>query len=48
MITPDCNAKPLNKKQHTGSPSSWEVLLLFDSEVAARVSGAAETVYYFG
>ena len=26
----------------------WEVLMRFDSEVAARVSGAAETVDYFG
>ena len=26
----------------------WEVLMLVDSEVAARVSGAAETVDYFG
>ena len=26
----------------------WEVLMWFDSEVAARVSGAAETVDYFG
>ena len=26
----------------------WEVLDRFDSEAAARVSGAAETVYYFG
>ena len=26
----------------------WEVLWLFDSEAAAQVSGAAETVYYFG
>ena len=26
----------------------WEVLTLVDSEVAARVSGAAETVDYFG
>ena len=28
--------------------TSWEVLDRFDSEAAARVSGAAETVYYFG
>ena len=28
--------------------SFWEVLMLFDSEAAARVSGAAETVDYFG
>ena len=28
--------------------TEWEVLLLFDSEVVARVSDAAETVYYFG
>ena len=26
----------------------WEVLMLVDSEVAARVSGVAETVDYFG
>ena len=26
----------------------WEVLMWFDSEAAARVSGAAETVDYFG
>ena len=26
----------------------WEVLMLVDSEAAARVSGAAETVDYFG
>ena len=26
----------------------WEVLMLVDSEVAAWVSGAAETVDYFG
>ena len=26
----------------------WEVLYLFDREAAARVSGAAETVDYFG
>ena len=29
-------------------PYNWEVLMLFDSEVAARVSGVAETVDYFG
>ena len=28
--------------------TDWEVLYLFDSEVAVWVSGAAETVYYFG
>ena len=28
--------------------SYWEVLNRFDSEAAARVSGAAETVDYFG
>ena len=28
--------------------TTWEVLMLFDSEAAARVSGAAETVDYFG
>ena len=27
---------------------NWEVLMLVDSEVAAWVSGAAETVDYFG
>ena len=27
---------------------NWEVLMLVDSEAAARVSGAAETVDYFG
>ena len=27
---------------------AWEVLKRFDSEVAVRVSGAAETVDYFG
>ena len=27
--------------------SMWEVLLRFDSKVAVRVSGTAETVYYF-
>ena len=26
----------------------WEVLMLVDSDVAAQVSGAAETVDYFG
>ena len=26
----------------------WEVLMLVDSEAAARVSGAAETIDYFG
>ena len=26
----------------------WEVLMWVDSEAAARVSGAAETVDYFG
>ena len=26
----------------------WKVLMLVDSEVAVRVSGAAETVDYFG
>ena len=26
----------------------WEVLNRLDSEAAVRVSGAAETVYYFG
>ena len=26
----------------------WEVLMLVDSEVTAQVSGAAETVDYFG
>ena len=26
----------------------WEVLLLFDSEAVVQVSGAAETVDYFG
>ena len=26
----------------------WEVLMLVDSEVAAQVSGVAETVDYFG
>ena len=29
-------------------PSMWEVLNRFDSEAAARVSGVAETVDYFG
>ena len=28
--------------------SLWEVLMWFDSEAAARVLGAAETVDYFG
>ena len=28
--------------------SEWEVLMLVDSEAAAQVSGAAETVDYFG
>ena len=28
--------------------SWWEVLMWFDNEVAARVSGVAETVDYFG
>ena len=28
--------------------NEWEVLMLVDSEAAARVSGAAETVDYFG
>ena len=27
---------------------TWEVLMLVDSEAAARVSGVAETVDYFG
>ena len=31
-----------------GSKWVWEVLMLVDSEAAARVSGAAETVDYFG
>ena len=30
------------------SPVSWEVLWQFDSEAAAWVSGATETVDYFG
>ena len=28
-------------------PYMWEVLMWFDSEAAARVSGVAETVNYF-
>ena len=28
--------------------TNWEVLMWFDSEAAVRVSGAAETVDYFG
>ena len=28
--------------------TDWEVLMWFDSEAAARVSGVAETVDYFG
>ena len=28
-------------------PYFWEVLMLVDSEAAARVSGAAETIDYF-
>ena len=31
-----------------GGVVTWEVLMLVDSEAAARVSGAAETVDYFG
>ena len=31
-----------------GEVNVWEVLMLVDSEVAVRVSGAAETVDYFG
>ena len=27
---------------------TWEVLMLVDNEAAARVSGAAETIDYFG
>ena len=28
--------------------ANWEVLMLVDNEAAARVSGAAETIDYFG
>ena len=37
----------LRKAPVTGRPG-WEVLNWFESEAAARVSGAAETVDYFG
>ena len=37
-----------SKLEQGGSKGSWEVLMLVDSEVVARVSGAAETVDYFG
>ena len=38
-----------NPQSHHGKvETTWEVLYLFDSEVAAWVSGAAETVDYFG
>ena len=35
------------KDQYDIGTSIWEVLLLFDSEAVAWVSGAAETVNYF-
>ena len=39
-----------NNNAHHGqiNGSIWEVLMLVDSEAVARVSGAAETVDYFG
>ena len=36
------------KCHECGKQFQWEVLMWFDSEAAARVSGAAETVDYFG
>ena len=51
-------SQPLSARQSISFPyeilfrnslvSDWEVLLCSDSEAAVRVSGAAETVYYFG
>ena len=38
-------ATPVQTRLHT---CSWEVLMLVDSEAVAWVSGAAETVDYFG
>ena len=46
------NDKNLNRTENNRSTANyndhWEVLMWFDSEAAARVSGAAETVDYFG
>ena len=45
-------ARGIYKKEAGYEPEreweEWEVLMLVDSEAAARVSGAAETVDYFG
>ena len=47
------NAPSVSKKSAEASTRAadndiWDVLMWFDSEAAARVSGAAETVDYFG
>ena len=39
---------PEKKKITLDEYNRWEVLMLVDSEVVAQVSGAAETVDYFG
>ena len=50
--SPWCNAVVLVRKKdgflQFCIDFRWEVLMWFDSEAAARVSGAAETVDYFG
>ena len=39
---------PIQLKNRVSNPGTpWEVLMWVDSEAAARVSGAAETVDYF-
>ena len=40
--------KFLNYVSVENDKQQWEVLMWFDSEAAAWVSGAAETVDYFG
>ena len=39
---------PVVKSKYFRQYITWEVVMLVDSEAAARVSGAAETVDYFG
>ena len=44
----DATYVPSRKKlRRADEEGDWEVLMLVDSEAAARVSGAAETVDYF-
>ena len=41
-------AKSSSSEEAVSESSDWEVLMLVDREAAAGVSGAAETVDYFG